>query len=122
MFKENSKAIYLQIADKIIDDVLDNAIKPGERLPSVREYAAMVQVNPNTMVRTYEHLSTLEIIRNRRGIGYFLDEEAPERARRLRADEFFGSEIFGMFQKLRQLGVSPDILKQKYQEYLNGSK
>ena len=118
MFKENSKAIYLQIADQIQDDILSGTIAPGDRLPSVREYAAKVQVNPNTMVRTYDYLSSLDIIRNKRGIGYFLADEAPELVRELRAQEFLGTEIFEMFRRLRQLGVSPEVLKQKYESFL----
>ena len=118
MFKENSKAIYLQIADRIQDDILSGAIAPGDRLPSVREYAARVQVNPNTMVRAYEYLASLDIIRNKRGIGYFLAEEAPRLVRELRAEDFLGSEIYEMFRRLRQLGISPELLKNKYEEYI----
>ena len=76
MFQENNKAIYLQIAERVHDDVLSGALCPGRRLPSVREYAAAVQVNPNTVMRTYELLARDGIITNRRGIGFFLTDEA----------------------------------------------
>ena len=51
IFKENNKAIYLQIVDKICDDVVLGTYVPGQRLPSVREFAASVQVNANTVLR-----------------------------------------------------------------------
>ena len=54
-FKE-SKSIYLQIADRIMDEILHDTYKEEERIPSVREYAAMVEVNANTMMRTYDYL------------------------------------------------------------------
>lgn len=119
MFKENSKAIYLQIADRICDNILDGTLRPDDRLPSVREYAATVQVNPNTMMRTYEHLSTLGVIFNRRGIGFFIAPQAMETVAGLRRAEFLDNEIFDMFRQLRLLGVSPETLKNKYEEFLS---
>ena len=52
-FKE-SKAIYLQIADRICDEVLLGQYREEERIPSVREYAAVVEVNANTVMRSYD--------------------------------------------------------------------
>ena len=66
-FKE-SKSIYLQIADRICDEILQGQYPEEERIPSVREYAGTVEVNANTVVRTYDYLQGLEIIYNKRGI------------------------------------------------------
>lgn len=122
MFKENSKAIYLQIADRICDDVLAGRIRPADRLPSVREYAATVQVNPNTMMRTYDHLSSLGILFNRRGIGYFLSDDAPSIVAAIRREELLGDEMDDVFRRLSLLGVTPDDLRAKYEEYLDSHK
>lgn len=70
-FKE-SKAIYLQIADRICDEVLLGQYREEERIPSVREYAAVVEVNANTVMRSYDYLQSQEVIYNKRGIGYFV--------------------------------------------------
>ena len=70
-FKE-SKSIYLQIADRICDEILQGQYTEEERILSVREYAATVEVNANTVVRTYDYLQGQEIIYNKRGIGYFV--------------------------------------------------
>lgn len=118
MFKENSKAIYLQIADRIFDDVLAGVVAPGARMPSVREYAAMVQVNPNTVMRAYEYLSTLGVIFNRRGIGYFLSDKATDIVSEIRREELMGSELTERFRRLDLLGISPDTLKKKYEQFL----
>ena len=66
-FKE-SKAIYLQIADRICDEVLLGQYREEERIPSVREYAAVVEVNANTVMRSYDYLQSQEVIYNKRGI------------------------------------------------------
>ena len=68
-FKE-SKSIYLQIADRICDEILQGQYREEERIPSVREYAATVEVNANTVVRSFDYLQTQEIIYNKRGLGY----------------------------------------------------
>ena len=51
-FKE-SRAIYLQIADRICDDILLGQYEEEGRIPSVREYASIVEVNANTVMRSY---------------------------------------------------------------------
>ena len=63
-FKE-SKPIYLQIADRICDELLQGLYQEEERIPSVREYAATVEVNANTVVRTFDYLQSQEIIYNK---------------------------------------------------------
>ena len=74
-FKE-TKGIYLQIADRICDEVLLGIYNEDDRIPSVREYAALVEVNVNTMMRSYEYLQQQGVIYNKRGIGYFVAEGA----------------------------------------------
>lgn len=121
MFKENSKAIYLQIVDRICDEVLGGALNPDDRMPSVREYAATVQVNPNTMMRAYDYLSSLGIIYNRRGIGFFVSAEAPEEIRKMRVRDMFGDRLLEVFRELQLLGITPDTLKERYEEYLGSN-
>ena len=99
MFQENNKAIYLQIAERVHDDVLSGALCPGRRLPSVREYAAAVQVNPNTVMRTYELLARA-IIRD------------------LRIARLMDSELPALFRRVALLGVTPDELAAAYARYL----
>lgn len=118
MFTESSKAIYLQIAERIYDDVQAGAIRPGDRLPSVREYAMLVQVNPNTVMRTYETLARDGIIDNRRGIGFFLTEQAPEIIHDIRVRQLMESELPAVFRRLSLLGITPDELVESYKQYL----
>ena len=119
LFPENNKAIYLQIVDKICDDVLMGNYPEDCRLPSVREYAAAVEVNSNTVMRAYDALATRGIIYNRRGVGYFTAAGAREKVLAERRDVFFNGEIDRFFRQLSLLDVSPDDLMLLYQDYLS---
>ncbi len=92
IFNENNKAIYLQIADKICDDIMLGTLNEGDRIPSVREYAASLEVNANTVMRSYEFLERNGIIFNRRGIGYVIEKDAAIRIRKMRKETFFTGE------------------------------
>ena len=70
------KAIYMQIADYICESILANELKEGDRIQSVREMAAQVEVNPNTVARTFSYLQEKERIYNQRGVGYFAADDA----------------------------------------------
>lgn len=116
-FKE-SKAIYLQIADRICDEILMEDYKVNERIPSVREYAAIVEVNANTAMRSYEYLQTQNVIFNKRGIGYFVSPGAKELILALRRETFLKEEVEYFFKQLYTLSISEEELIKMYQEYI----
>lgn len=68
----NEKAIYVQMADRLCDEILAGTYKDDDRIPSVREYAVMLEVNTNTAVKAYDELARANIIYNKRGLGYFV--------------------------------------------------
>ena len=70
-FKE-SKAIYLQIADRICDEVLLGQYQEEERIPSVREYAAVVEVNANTVMRSYDYFADARSVFTTSGVSAIL--------------------------------------------------
>lgn len=114
----NGKAIYLVIADKIIDEILAGRLGPGDRLLSIRDYAAEVQVNHNTVKRAYDYLSDHQLIFNRRGIGFYVSEDARATGEKMRRRELLGNELDNLFRKLRLLDVTPEELGEKYREFL----
>lgn len=73
--------IFQQIADMLCDGVLKGRYAPGERIPSVRDMAVSIEVNPNTVQRAYTLLQDRGIIENQRGLGYSVADGAVERAR-----------------------------------------
>lgn len=117
-FKEN-KPIYLQLADKVMDDLAAGYSRDDGRLPSVRDYAVQTGVNVNTVMRTYAWLQQNDVIFNRRGIGYFFADDAAERVRIMRRKKFFGSEMAYFMERLSALGISPDELSALYREWLD---
>lgn len=120
-FKE-SKAIYLQIADRICDEILLGRYKEEERIPSVREYAAMVEVNANTTMRSFEYLQSQHIIFNKRGIGYFVSAGAAELILSLRRVSFLKEEVEYFFKQLYTLNIAPEEVKGMYKEYIKNNK
>lgn len=119
-FNDSNRAIYLQIADDIADRVLQGVLPPDERIPSVRDYAATVMVNVNTVMRAYEHLSSLGVIYNKRGLGYFVSAEAASVITRTRRRDFIDSgAIDRIFKQLYLLDISTAELNDMYNAYLD---
>ena len=116
-FKE-SKSIYLQIADRICDEILQGQYKEEERIPSVREYAAMVEVNANTVVRSFDYLQGQDIIYNKRGLGYFVAPGGRERILELRKAVFLRDELPEFFRQLEMLDIPLSDVEKMYQDYL----
>ena len=118
-FQENTKAIYLQLADKLCDDILTGTLREDSRIPSVREFAATVQVNANTVMRTYDYLQQTDIIYNKRGIGYFVSQGAADIIKKGRMERFLNKDVSRLFNELRLLGITPAQLLEMYEEYCN---
>jgi len=109
-----SKAIYLQIAEFIEEKILAGDWPADERIPSVRDLAASLGVNYNTVVRTYEFLQQQEVIFNRRGLGYFVGLEAQERVRQRQREEFTHKIIPELFRKMELLSFSLEDISALY--------
>ena len=108
---KKQKPIYLQIADHLSEQVLQGSLTPDERMPSVRDVATSMGVNPNTVVRSFDYLQQEEIIYNRRGVGYFVSPDAREKVLVIQRREFLEEEMPYFRQRLRTLGISIDELK-----------
>ncbi len=117
-FKE-TQAIYLQIGDYISEQILLGRWNEGERIPSVRELGVELQVNPNTVVRTYEFLQNNDIIFNKRGVGYFVSDDATVKIKDLRKKQFLEQELPQFFKTLELLGMSYDEITVRYNSYKN---
>ena len=100
------KPIYLQIADRIMEQILQGEPAEDDRMPSVRDVAVNMGVNPNTVMRTFEQLQSEEIIYNRRGVGYFVSPDAKKRILAEQRREFLEEELPLIRQKMQMLGIS----------------
>ena len=113
-----STTIYEQIAGMLEDNILSGELPEGDRLPSVRALASDVQVNPNTVQRTFQRLQDAEIVTQQRGIGYFVAEGARKRILRARRRLFETEVLPEQFRQLSLLGFEPDEIETLYRSYL----
>lgn len=114
----DNKAIYLQIAEYVCERILLGKWKTDERVPSVREMAVDLEVNPNTVMRTYELLQNKNIINNKRGIGFFLAEDAVTNVRSYRKNQFMNDELPAFFRNLYLLNIGFDELQTRYNTFV----
>ncbi|MBO5001825.1 MAG: GntR family transcriptional regulator [Prevotella sp.] len=112
MMFNNEKAIYLQIADRLCDEILSGTYAEDERIPSVREYAVLLEVNINTTVKSFDQLATAGIIYNRRGLGYFVSKGAREQIMAERKKDFMEQRLPELFRNMRMLNIDiEDVVK-----------
>ena len=117
---ENGRSIFLQIADTITEKVVSGEFPAGGKIPSVRELAAEMGVNPNTIMRTYSELQAMNIIENQRGIGYFVHPEAQKIIIKDKKQEFFTKVLPEFLKQAALLGITADELK-KHLDTLKGT-
>lgn len=101
----DKKAIYLQIAERLMDEILRGDYAEEDRIPSVREYAGKVEVNVNTVVHAYDWLQQQEIIYTRRGLGYFVSTGAKAHIHGVRHEEFMHEVLPELAKQMDALGI-----------------
>lgn len=72
---DNNLPIYLQIMQYIKRQIVTGTLKAGDKIPSVRELAAELQINPNTVQRTFQELEREEVVETKRGLGRYVTSE-----------------------------------------------
>jgi DNA-binding transcriptional regulator YhcF (GntR family) len=102
------KPIYLQICDQLYGQILSGDLKADDRLLSVRDLGIELGVNPNTIMRSYETMTAAGIIYNKRGIGYFVAENAKELVLNEMKNEFINNELPQVIKKMKLLGITPE--------------
>jgi len=112
------KAIYLQIAEYVCEHILLEEWKADQKIPSVREMAVSLGVNPNTVMRTYDLLQSKNIINNKRGIGFFLVDDAIAKVKDYRKTSFIEEELPDMFRNIYLLDIDLEELKTRYQTFV----
>ena len=111
----NDKAIYIQMADRLMDEILADKYTDDERIPSVREYAVLLEVNTNTAVKAYDELSRANIIYNKRGLGYFVTPGAKKQILKERKRAFMKERLPELFRQMQLLGITLEDVKVAYE-------
>jgi GntR family transcriptional regulator len=117
----NNQAIYLQIAEHFIENILQKKWPAGEKIPSIRDMAVEFEVNPNTAMRTYNFLQEKEIIFNKRGLGYFVCDDGFEKTLQLKKTQFLEGDLPSFFKTMELLRISMDDLKKYHIEYIKNA-
>ena len=115
-FRDN-EAIYLQIAGYVGEQILRQQWPPDQKIPSVRDLAAELQVNPNTVMRTYEFLQSQGVVYNKRGIGFFVAPDAETKVKQYRKERFVQHDLPEFFNTISLLGIGFDELRQRYAQF-----
>ncbi len=111
-----SKAIYTQISDHLCEEILKNIWLQEEKIPSIRDMAVSLEVNPNTVVRAYATLEQEGIIEMKRGIGYFVSSKAKTNILKIKKAAFLKEDLPGVFKAMDLLSINLDELKTLYQK------
>jgi GntR family transcriptional regulator len=115
----DKQPIYLQIADHICESILQGKWHEGERIPSVRELAVILEVNPHTILRSFDFLLNKDIIFNKRGLGYSASHSARALISAYRKQRFMEKELPIFFSSLVLLDIGIDEITVRYNEFVS---
>lgn len=116
-FKEN-ETIFSQIEQLVKKKIFTGEYSPGERLPAIREFAVMMKVNPNTIVKVYSDLEQVGLIVSERTNGKFVTEDTE--LIRLKKTDFIHCEIKELLENLKDMTEGEEeIVKHIKEHYEN---
>jgi GntR family transcriptional regulator len=116
-FKE-TPAIYIQIAEYVCEQILLKKWELGDKLISIRDMAINIEVNPNTVQRAYDFLQQHDIITNKRGIGYFIEDDAMERILAFRRKQFMENELPVFLRTVYLLKMDFKDIKSSFDQFV----
>ena len=119
-FRQN-QPIYLQIAEYVCEQILLAKWKLGDKIVSIRDIAVAMEVNPNTVQRAYDFLQQRGIIVNKRGVGYFTEEDAMEKILAFRREHFMENELPVFLRNLYLLKIDMADLENQYDEFVKNN-
>lgn len=114
MIFNSDKPIYIQMADRLCDEILAGTYNDDDRIPSVREYSVLLEVNTNTAVKAYDELARANIIYNKRGLGYFVTKGAKQQILKERKSIFMKEKLPELFRQMRLLGITLEDIQSAY--------
>ncbi|WP_027018963.1 GntR family transcriptional regulator [Corynebacterium sputi] len=103
---QDTRPIYVQIADEIRGRIADGSLSEGTRVPSTNELADQHSVNPTTSGKALSSLQALGVLQKRRGLGMFVAEGARDRILSDRRESFAEDFIAPLLQEAYELGLS----------------
>ena len=116
-FKVNP-AIYLQIAEYVCEQILLKKWMLGDKIISIRDLAVKMEVNPNTVQRASDFLQQRDIITNKRGVGYFIEDDAMDRILNFRKEQFLENELPVFMRNMFLLKIDFKEVKQLFDQFV----
>ncbi|MBP3253654.1 MAG: GntR family transcriptional regulator [Bacteroidales bacterium] len=117
MITDTNTPIFIQLCNTVKEQILDGKLKADERIPSVREIAATYEVNNNTAMRSVELLGSEGIIYQKRGVGYFVSQQAFDIIKNQKQADFLNAVLPQVRKTVLQLGIKPEeFLQMVYSE------
>ncbi|SFS93355.1 GntR family transcriptional regulator [Sphingobacterium wenxiniae] len=114
---QTDKAIYIQIAEYVMEKILTGTWELDGKIPSVRDLGGEIEVNPNTVMRAYDKLQQQNIIYNKRGLGFFVAANAISLITNERKQHFIENEIPQIFRTMELLQISIDDIVELYNKH-----
>ncbi len=102
---EEGKPIFLQISERIENDIIEGKIREGEQIPSTNQFAAYYQINPATAAKGVNRLVEEGILYKKRGIGMFVAEGARKQLLEKRRQQFYEKYVLALLQEATKLGI-----------------
>jgi GntR family transcriptional regulator len=106
----DDQPIYRQLRDRVVAMILDEVLKEGDPLPSVRTVAADYRVNPLTVLKGYQQLVDEELVEKRRGVGMFVKAGARDVLLKAERQRFLTEEWPKIRETMQRLGLRAEEL------------
>ncbi|WP_262689443.1 GntR family transcriptional regulator [Kordiimonas aestuarii] len=106
----DDQPIYRQLKDKVVTAIMEGSLREGEALPSVRNVAVDLQINPITASKAYQELVMDGLVEKRRGLGMFVVDGARDRLVEAERDRFINEEWPRVLETIRRLGLNAEEL------------
>ena len=119
-FREG-QPIYLQIAERLMDEIMAGQYKADERVPGVRDYSVLLQVNINTTVKAFDVLAQRGILYTKRGLGYFVAADAQTIIHATRREDFLNQQLPDLAHSMQMLNIPLPQVSQRLELLLENA-
>ncbi|MBN2983379.1 MULTISPECIES: GntR family transcriptional regulator [Cohnella] len=113
---DDSRPIFLQIAERIEDDIIDGALPEEGQVPSTNQFAAFYKINPATAAKGVNLLVDQGILYKKRGIGMFVKEGASTVLKEKRRQQFYDQYVVTMLREAEKLGITASQIAEMIQK------
>ena len=113
---DDSSPIFIQIAERIENDIIEGNLPEETQVPSTNQFAAYYQINPATAAKGVNLLVEQGILYKKRGIGMFVAEHSREKLMEKRREQFFEQYVVTMVQEAQKLGITMQQLTEMIQK------